>query len=110
MKKLIFSLMAIAIGVAVWAIVPRSVQKQVTENTELEIKWFQYIGGDPSSPNSYELRTMEPDCEGFTNLCAIQATSNAGSPERPTQDAIDALAVASNNFTQPVANTVLFEN
>ncbi len=109
MKKLMILVASLFTIVLVWAFAPQT-EKANPKKAALETKWFRYVSGTATQPGSYEVMTQEPDCEGETSLCAILVESDGGSPERPTQAGLDALIIPSANFTQPVANVVLFED
>ena len=49
----------------------------------LALEWFQYNGGNITSPNSYSKLPSMPSCDGSGDRCAIQAPEN-GSTGKPT--------------------------
>ncbi|NJI73196.1 hypothetical protein HCX49_08260 [Sphingobacterium kitahiroshimense] len=44
--------------------------------------WFSLTGSNPTQPSNYQLvgSTPPPGCSGTNQICAIQATDNAGQP------------------------------
>ena len=94
--------MAIAIGMAVWALTTRT---EAVPTTQVDEEWFIYVGGPVNQPGSYEMVETDPDCPGTGTLCAIRAQKQENA-DLPTTSSLANLASISNNFANEVEGLV----
>lgn len=83
--KINFGFIALFFGVlAALAFKAPEAKQEVAEG----IQWFSFEGDDPSDPQDYVELPGPPDCDGASDLCAIQAEEN-GNTGKPTQAGVD---------------------
>jgi len=83
--KLSFGILAAMLGLtAAFAFKAPAVAKTKTGDV-----WYQYNGGDQSSPSNYTKLSGTPTCNASANLCAIEGADNGLHPSQATVNSPD---------------------
>lgn len=79
MKKYILGIIAFLFVFAASAYTFQSKNQPNSEKPVLQ-EWFEFIGmpGEENNASKYQLVTIEPDCEGGSNRCAVFAERQTG--------------------------------
>ncbi len=72
--------------------------------------WFIYNGGDISDPLNYTYSGTVAQCNASVRFCAMKGNQQPSpNQSRPTLESLDAASSASNEFTNQVADLVIFK-